>query len=537
MAPDDPDLSNDDVPVDPELSPQRRARVEAERAKAEADFQSAFAVLDRASPDHVQEVEKLLAAYIHHVFFAFSQEALNQGFPAELIQIKTAGFLPLLVERTFFLKHPCARRGDRNAHWARFQQWAIWVVHNSPSWLQVEEALVKVAERDASKPAGAQSRPNLPREALIRIEQSEKDAREIYDRDKVPYFPMNPEFSFLETSIFRSISHIVDYVRLFAEAVLDSHLKEYLEYAPSDLLANEGLLRSLERDIWTLTDQLWNGYGQTLQCEPASRRARYGIAAAKGTIDQAPELEPWLYPDSQHWGAFIRRMAEPESEMARLNERYETAIKKAISDQIKRYQSEAASRIQKLPGPAAQLGGHDRDAGKNQQSTIGASSVTGTVQFTSDRDMPRGPVESTKLPGQLQPEATLHSNSNTADISRDCPNSSSGIPKPVLPRRTPDIQSSRDRINLITALATELAAIKQDLNGYCTVEILKKKHPHFVLWQHISDAEIIALIDGEPFKPRAWAENLTLKKFGLTSRETFKKDRRKLRKAERDGLI
>jgi hypothetical protein len=209
----------------------------------------------------------------------------------------------------------------------------------------VGPALVEIAERDASKPAGPQSLPNLPRQALIRIEQSEKDARQIYDRDKVPYFPMNPEFSFLDTSIFRSISHIVDYVRLFAEAVLDSHLKEYLEYAPSDLLTNQSLLRSLGLDIWTLTGELWHGYGQILQSEPTLRRARYGIAVARGTIDQHPELEPWLYPDSQQWADFIRRMAEPESEMARLNERYEAAIKKTISDQIKRYQSEALARL------------------------------------------------------------------------------------------------------------------------------------------------------------------------------------------------
>ena len=213
----------------------------------------------------------------------------------------------------------------------------------------MEDALVKVAERDASKPAGAQSLPNLPREALIRIEQSEKDAREIYDRDKVPYFPMNPEFSFLETSIFRSISHIVDYVHLFAEAVLDSHLKEYLEYAPSDLLTNESLLRSLELDIWTLTDELWNGYGQILQCEPTSRRARYGIAAARGTIDQHPELEPWLYPDSQQWAAFISRMAEADSEMARLSKRYTATVKLAINDRIRNYQRQAASKLQVKP--------------------------------------------------------------------------------------------------------------------------------------------------------------------------------------------
>jgi hypothetical protein len=100
------------------------------------------------------------------------------------------------------------------------------------------------------------------------------------------------------------------------------------------------------------------------------------------------------------------------------------------------------------------------------------------------------------------------------------------------PRRTPDLRSSRARVGLVNTLACELATIKQDLNGFCTAESLKKKHPEFVLWEHVTDIEIQELVNGTAFTPKAWAENLTLRKFGLTSRETIKKDRRKLRKAE-----
>jgi RNA polymerase sigma factor (sigma-70 family) len=344
MGPNGTYLSEDDVLL--ELSPQRRARVAAERAKAEADFETAVAVLDRQSSDHVQEVEKLLAAYIHHVFFAFSQEVLNQGLPAELIQSKTARFLPLLIEATLFSKHPYGQSDDCDAHQVRFLEWATSVIHNSPSWVQVQEALLQIAERDSIKAAGAQSLPNLPREALIRIEQSEKNAREIYDNDKVPYFPTNAEFSFLEDSIFRAIERILEYIRIFAEEVLDGHLREYLDCAPAQLHTNEGLLQSVARNVWRLTDELWIGYGNVLQFEPTRRRASRGMAIAEGTIHLHPELEPWKCPPSEQWADFINRIEKPDSAMARLNSQYEATVKATIRDRIRSYQRQAASKLQ-----------------------------------------------------------------------------------------------------------------------------------------------------------------------------------------------
>jgi len=99
-------------------------------------------------------------------------------------------------------------------------------------------------------------------------------------------------------------------------------------------------------------------------------------------------------------------------------------------------------------------------------------------------------------------------------------------------RRTPDLQSSRERLDLVNTLARELATIKPELKGYCTAENLKRRHPEFILWEHIDEAELRELVDGVEFTPRAFAENLTLRKFGITSRETLKKDRKKIRKAQ-----
>jgi hypothetical protein len=88
---------------------------------------------------------------------------------------------------------------------------------------------------------------------------------------------------------------------------------------------------------------------------------------------------------------------------------------------------------------------------------------------------------------------------------------------------------------LVDTLQRELAIVKQELKVYCTVDRLKRKHPKFTLWTLIEDSQLKALVDGEEFTPKAYAENLTLMKFGLTSRETLKKDRRKLRTAKQVG--
>jgi hypothetical protein len=100
------------------------------------------------------------------------------------------------------------------------------------------------------------------------------------------------------------------------------------------------------------------------------------------------------------------------------------------------------------------------------------------------------------------------------------------------PYRTPDLKSSRERLELVDALTRELAAIKLDLRKFCTGNDLKRRHPDFVLWGHISDEELKEIASGTDFRPKAYASNLVLRRFGITSRETLRKDRRKLRKAQ-----
>jgi hypothetical protein len=101
------------------------------------------------------------------------------------------------------------------------------------------------------------------------------------------------------------------------------------------------------------------------------------------------------------------------------------------------------------------------------------------------------------------------------------------------PLRTPNLEISRERIALVDQAATELATIKRDLAKFCTPVELKEKYPNFTIWNMLFASELKELVDGAQFRPKAYAENLVLRKYGLQSRETIKKDRKKIRAADR----
>jgi hypothetical protein len=97
-------------------------------------------------------------------------------------------------------------------------------------------------------------------------------------------------------------------------------------------------------------------------------------------------------------------------------------------------------------------------------------------------------------------------------------------------QRGPDLATSQRRIELEDQLRTELATIKLRLDRYADLDRVKKEFPLFALWRVLSVAEQEDLIT-EEFKPRAFARVLTMREFGLSSPDTIKKDRQRLRKA------
>ena len=93
------------------------------------------------------------------------------------------------------------------------------------------------------------------------------------------------------------------------------------------------------------------------------------------------------------------------------------------------------------------------------------------------------------------------------------------------------LRISRDRARLCETLIEQLRIIYKRCQRYCTVEQLKHDYPDFVLWSHITDHELRRLLSGDEFQPRRFAKELALRAHNLTSVETFKRDRRKIRKA------
>jgi hypothetical protein len=102
--------------------------------------------------------------------------------------------------------------------------------------------------------------------------------------------------------------------------------------------------------------------------------------------------------------------------------------------------------------------------------------------------------------------------------------------------RGPDLETSAQRIALCDQLSTELATIHLEVKKFTTVEKVKTKYPTYRLWEMLSEKEQRELLDVE-FKPRAYARSLTLRQYGLISLSTLKKDRKKLREAQKRPVV
>ena len=101
------------------------------------------------------------------------------------------------------------------------------------------------------------------------------------------------------------------------------------------------------------------------------------------------------------------------------------------------------------------------------------------------------------------------------------------------PRRKPDVKTSQERLALLTQLEQELATINQTVNARTatTLAALRRRYPKFQIWKlKPSGIDLNGLLDGET-RPRTFAVSLVLRHYGITSRGTLYKDRRKLKAA------
>ena len=142
------------------------------------------------------------------------------------------------------------------------------------------------------------------------------------------------------------------------------------------------------------------------------------------------------------------------------------------------------------------------------------------------RDKAYGERASLSTP-QLEPPAKEPMDSDLAFVNRPDDESGKNLQLPKR-HRGPDYETSRERIDLVKTLVGELTTIFQQRDKKGSVEALRKKYPKFQLWKRLPASEHHDLLGD--FKPKVFAENLVLRKYGLTSRETLKADRKKLRK-------
>ncbi len=97
-------------------------------------------------------------------------------------------------------------------------------------------------------------------------------------------------------------------------------------------------------------------------------------------------------------------------------------------------------------------------------------------------------------------------------------------------KREPDLATSRERIDLLDQLAMELTVIYQQTKKHTTLNKLKNEFSEYKVWELLTNEEQKKLLDNE-FRPKQLARQLVLRKYGLTSVDTLRKDRQKLRRA------
>ena len=140
----------------------------------------------------------------------------------------------------------------------------------------------------------------------------------------------------------------------------------------------------------------------------------------------------------------------------------------------------------------------------------------------TDDSAPGTSETSPTQPASDQPAATTAAGDGGADVLS--PEEQEGHAKRIKRIR-------QARIEMWNQLAKELTTIQQANRGYTDLPGLKRKYPRFKLWSILSEAEQGELLSIE-FRPRTYAGNLVLRQYGLTSLETLKKDRLRLRKAD-----
>ncbi len=179
--------------------------------------------------------------------------------------------------------------------------------------------------------------PVLSPEALERIETAERVALAHYDRERAPFFPNNPAFSFVPDDIIKARATTIDYIRQYAQAIAGAHIGEYA-VGGTPALDKEAARRISDR-IQTLTDTLWFGYNTALFTAPSYWR--YAVFATE---------RPATIPDGHEWSEVWRSLTTTGGPFEQLRHSYQRAICEVVDGIYERVAPtpvSAADRISK----------------------------------------------------------------------------------------------------------------------------------------------------------------------------------------------
>jgi len=138
-------------------------RLEKTRAEAEVRFNDGIRNITLSGeydPQQRPEVEVLLFEYIHTLWMAYAEEALNSACNTWIVRKHIEMYLDVVISKAFKEKHPDARRANWKDELQRFGSLTITFIKiKSTIWNEVQAALRERAEIEL-KELQAASNPN-----------------------------------------------------------------------------------------------------------------------------------------------------------------------------------------------------------------------------------------------------------------------------------------------------------------------------------------------------------------------------------------
>ena len=100
--------------------------------------------------------------------------------------------------------------------------------------------------------------PTLPREAIERLAQAERDAFKQLRADIFPYSPWNPTFVFTYVEINCCCAKLIEFLSYFIEVLMDAQAREYARYHPRAVLEARLLETRVAAEVRQRVNAVWS---------------------------------------------------------------------------------------------------------------------------------------------------------------------------------------------------------------------------------------------------------------------------------------